>query len=123
MPSVFRTLRRVRAAGDDSSRISPTAHYTGYVWVRNTLSPPALRTPQGAVLFTALQPAMRVASRFTGGLTLEQMLLQRHQIIDRVLDDAIARGRVTQVLEIAGGMSGRGLRFTRRHREPAPCRR
>ncbi len=117
MPSVFRALDPRSSAGADSARISPTAHYTGYVWVRNTLSPPALRTPQGVALFTALQPAMRVAARFNGGLTLEQMLLQRHRIIDRILDNAIATGRVAQVLEIAGGMSGRGLRFSRRYPE------
>jgi len=58
---------------------------------------------------------MRVGRALTGGVALEEMLLQRHLIIDHLLSSAIESGRVGQVLEIASGMSGRGLRFTRRH--------
>ena len=50
-----------------------------------------------------------------GGLTLEKLLLQRHLIIDHLLDEAIRAGRVSQALEIAAGLSGRGRRFTSRH--------
>ena len=35
-----------------SETISPTAHYTGYVWARNGLSHPSLETAQGRLLFT-----------------------------------------------------------------------
>ena len=64
------------------SRISPTAHYTGYVWSRNGLSPPRFATTRGAAMFHALEGPMRLAAATTGGLTLERMLLQRHLVID-----------------------------------------
>jgi O-methyltransferase involved in polyketide biosynthesis len=98
----------------DSAHISPTAYYTGHVWRRNGLSHPALDTREGAALFALARPGVRVGRLFTHGVTLESMLLQRHLVIDRLLDDAISQGRIQQVLEIAGGMSGRGLRFSRK---------
>jgi hypothetical protein len=52
-----------------SDRISPTAHYTGYVWARNGLSHPELATLEGRVLFDALEPAMLV-SRALGRASL-----------------------------------------------------
>jgi O-methyltransferase involved in polyketide biosynthesis len=38
-----------------SARVSPTAHYTGYVWVRNGLSPSELATPEGRALYESLR--------------------------------------------------------------------
>ncbi len=99
-----------------SVTISPTAHYTAQVWLRNGLSDERLRTPQGNVLWYALEPLMRVSAA-TGGPTLEDFLLARHQLIDLRLARAIESGRITQVLEIAAGLSARGLRFTRRYGE------
>lgn len=96
------------------ARISPTAHYTGYVWYRNGLSHPALRTLQGRILYDALAP-FNAGSRRFGGPTLDGLLLARHVTIDRVLDQAIADGRVQQVIEIAAGLSPRGWDFARRH--------
>jgi O-methyltransferase involved in polyketide biosynthesis len=98
-----------------TARISPTAYYTGHVWCRNGLSDPALDTAEGAILFSLARPIMRVGRAMTGGVAVEEMLLQRHRIIDEILSRAIERGRVGQVLEIAGGMSGRGLRFSKRY--------
>jgi O-methyltransferase involved in polyketide biosynthesis len=97
-----------------SSRISPTAHYTGYVWARNGLSDPALETREGRVLFDSLRPWMAVSALLGGG-TLESYLLTRHRAIDARLERAIADGRVSQVIEVACGLSARGLRFKRRH--------
>jgi O-methyltransferase involved in polyketide biosynthesis len=51
------------------------------------------------------------ASRTLGGPTLEGLLLARHRIIDAILGDLI-RGGVSQVVEVACGMSPRGWRFT-----------
>lgn len=101
---------------DDPSRISPTAHFTGYTWFRHGLGDPALRTRTGQVLVAAFSPIDRVA-RLVGSPTLQDTLLGRHTLIDRLLDDAIIRGEVGQVLEVAAGLSPRGLRFTRRHGE------
>ena len=100
--------------GRDSSAISPTAHYTGEIWRRNGLSDPALGTWQGRLLHGAVEPLM-LLSRGLGGETLEDFLVARHRIIDSVLEQAIAASEVGQVVEIAAGMSPRGLRFTRRH--------
>ncbi|MCK6588053.1 MAG: class I SAM-dependent methyltransferase [Polyangiaceae bacterium] len=97
-----------------SATISPTAHYTGQIWLRNGLSDERLRTPQGEVLYQVVRPLM-AASRLFGGPTLQDFLLARHDLIDWRLAEAIDGGRVTQVIEIAAGLSPRGLRFTRRY--------
>jgi O-methyltransferase involved in polyketide biosynthesis len=97
-----------------SERISPTAHYTGYVWFAHGLSHQAFATGEGRLLYNALRPA-NAASRVIGGPTLEGMLLARHRVIDHLLEREIAAGRITQVIEIAAGLSPRGWRFTERH--------
>lgn len=97
-----------------SDAVSPTAHYTGQVWVRHGLSHPDLATWQGRVLFDALRPAMSV-SRALGGPTLEGLLLARHRVIDDLLRREIEAGRISQVIEPACGMSPRGWRFMRRY--------
>jgi O-methyltransferase involved in polyketide biosynthesis len=51
------------------------------------------------------------ASKMVGGPTLEGPLIARHRIIDSILDDLI-RGGVSQVVEVACGMSPRGWRFS-----------
>src|SRR5437763_604462 len=96
------------------AQIGPTALYTGRVWSRHGLSHPELDSVGAKVLHTAAEPAMR-ASRVIGGPTLEAFLLARHLVIDALLEEAITGGRVTQVLEVACGMSPRGWRFTERH--------
>ncbi len=103
--------------GTSGSRsISPTAHYTAEVWARAGLSHPALTTREGWVLFEATRP-LQIASAAMGGPTLEGFLLARHGVIDFLLSEAIDSGRVTQVVEIAAGMSARGWRFADRHGE------
>jgi len=93
------------------SRISPTAHYTSYVWVRNGLSPPPLASTMGRRLYRTLWPAMQFYRRVLRRPGLEEMLLLRHRCIDERLEAA----NITQVIEIAAGFSGRGWRFKRRH--------
>lgn len=99
-----------------ASWITPTAHYTGHVWWRNGLSHPAFHTATGQVFYAALEPINRL-SRVFGGSTLEAMLIARHRVIDHLLEGAIASGEVGQVLEVAAGLSPRGLRFTDRFPE------
>jgi O-methyltransferase involved in polyketide biosynthesis len=98
----------------DGARIGPTAHYTADVWVRAGLSDPALATPLGAVLHAALVPLNETYGRVTGRPGLDAMLVARHRVIDHLLEDGIASGRVDQVVEIAAGLSARGSRFARR---------
>jgi O-methyltransferase involved in polyketide biosynthesis len=99
-----------------SDAISPTAHYTGYIWARNGLSHPALETREGRVLFAALEPASALTRRL-GGPTLENYLLARHRALDARVQDAIEQGQATQVLEVAAGLSPRGWRFAQRYGE------
>lgn len=96
-----------------SKAISPTAHYTGETWVRNGLSHPQLATWEGRAFHRALALPL-AASRAVGGPTLEGLLLARHRIIDALLEDLIEAG-VSQVLEVACGMSPRGWRFSERY--------
>jgi O-methyltransferase involved in polyketide biosynthesis len=99
-----------------SEAISPTAHYTGYVWARNGLSHPELVTREGRLMYESLRPVMTI-SRALGGATLEGYLLARHRAIDVLLERAVKRGDITQVIEVAAGLSPRGWRFTERYGE------
>jgi O-methyltransferase involved in polyketide biosynthesis len=94
--------------------IGPTAHYTGYVWSRHGLSHPELTTAEGRALYLAAA-GPQLPLRLLGAPTIEDFLLARHTVIDALLEEAIAAGRVGQVLEVACGMSPRGWRFTERH--------
>src|SRR3954454_2071955 len=87
-----------------SERISPTAHYTGYVWARNGLSHSELATTEGRLLFETVRPSM-IVTRALGGPTLEEYLLARHRAIDDRLTRAIEEGGATQVIEVACGLS------------------
>jgi O-methyltransferase involved in polyketide biosynthesis len=100
-----------------SDSISPTAHYTGEVWQRNGLSHPWLATREGWLMFEALHPLM-AASRALGGPSLETYLVARHLAIDELLQRAIERHGVSQVVEVAAGMSPRGWRFANRYGDP-----
>jgi O-methyltransferase involved in polyketide biosynthesis len=104
----------VNLPGRTSDAISPTAHYTGFIWTRNGLSHPELETVEGRILFELVRPPM-ILSRALGSGTLEGYLLARHQAIDELLTRAIETGGVMQVLEVACGMSPRGWRFTERY--------
>ena len=85
----------------DSSRISPTAHYTADVWVRSGLSDPALATRLGAALHAALVPLNTTYGLLSGRPDLDAMLLARHRALDALLERAIVTGGVGQVIEIA----------------------
>ena len=97
-----------------SESISPTAHYTGYVWARNGLSHPEFETVEGRVLFETLRPAMTVNALLGRG-TLESYLLARHRAIDALLTRAIEEHGISQVIEVAAGLSPRGWRFVQRY--------
>lgn len=98
------------------SDISPTAHYTGLVWARNGLSHPALETGAGRFMFYLFKPVV-AAARLAGMPPIDSFLVTRHKLIDLRLARAIESGAVTQVIEIAAGLSPRGWRFTQRFGE------
>ncbi len=63
--------------------------------------------------FRVRQVNPRAAVLPVNGLTGQgTMLLQRHRMIDERLENAIRNHGVTQVIEVAAGLSPRGLRFT-----------
>ena len=97
-----------------SAHISPSAHYTGYVWYRHRLAEPAFVTGFGRFVHGLLSP-ISWAARVGFDLDIEQLLLQRHLQIDAQLTAAIEQDGVTQVVEIACGLSPRGRRFTTRY--------
>lgn len=98
----------------DTSSISFTALYTGQVWQRNGLSAPEFDSRQGKLLYHLLAPFEFIGGKLTGG-NVRTFLLQRHYIIDHLLERAIREEGMTQVLEIACGLSPRGYRFHLEH--------
>lgn len=96
------------------SHISPSAHFTAYVWYRRGLSDAAFISTFGQFSHVVLRPVMW-ASRQLFDLDLESMLLLRHLQIDAGLHRAIESSGVRQVVEIACGLSPRGRRFTQRY--------
>ena len=97
-------------ANTDSSGISFTAYYTGEVWRQHGLSSDVFNTSQGKTLYYLGQPFEKIA-RVVAGFSTQTTLLQRHHIIDEVVRKAITEHGVTQIVEIACGLSPRGVRF------------
>jgi O-methyltransferase involved in polyketide biosynthesis len=95
-------------------QISPTAHYTGYVWFAHGQSHEAFATRKGRLMYRALHGA-NIAAHATGLPSLEGMLLARHRLIDLRLAQAIDAGEVSQIIEVACGLSPRGWRFRSRY--------
>ncbi len=98
----------------DTSSISFTAHYTGYVWYKYQLSQAAFVTPQGQLYYELLRP-FECLARGIIGTDIKTTLLQRHHLIDRELSRLIAQQPNLQVLEIACGLSPRGHRFSQQY--------
>lgn len=97
-------------ANTDSSSISFTAYYTGATWYQHGLSVAAFNTTQGNLFYYLGQPFEK-ASHLIAGFSVQTTLLQRHLMIDHVLKKAIEEQGVTQIVEIACGLSPRGVRF------------
>lgn len=98
----------------DSTGISFTALFTGHVWYENGMSAQFFTSPKARLLFNALQPVEKLSQNLLG-LTVHDMLLQRHHIIDHRIDWLIKHEGVTQILEIACGYSPRGYKLSRKY--------
>jgi O-methyltransferase involved in polyketide biosynthesis len=94
--------------------ISPTAHYTGYLWVAHGQSHDAFATRRGRWMYQLLR-GPNAAAHALGLPTLDGMLLARHRLIDLRLAQSIEAGEVSQVIEVAAGLSPRGWRFSDRY--------
>ncbi len=99
------------APAEDTSRISITALHTGYTWYANNLSHEVFATKRGKMLYHSARPWMLLGNAVLGLSDLETSLLQRHILIDHLLEKAIRESGVKQVLELACGLSPRGFRF------------
>ncbi len=98
----------------DSAHITPSAHYTGYVWFRHRLAEPAFATVFGRWVHGFVAP-INWGAQLGFGLNIEDFLLQRHLMIDARLTQADEREGVVQVVEMACGLSPRGRRFRQRY--------
>lgn len=98
----------------DSEKVSPTAYATGYFWYRNGLSHEGLVSPEGRTLDRRFRMLIRLV-RAVSGVSIEALMLARHKGIDALLAGHIEAGRVTQVVELAAGLSARGWRFASRY--------
>lgn len=101
-------------SGGTTPRISPTAHYTGQVWVRHGLSPPELDTWQGRFFHRGAAPALRWAPRLLGLGTMDDILLRRHRLMDLAVDALVEAGLASVGVEVAAGLAARSVRMTRR---------
>jgi O-methyltransferase involved in polyketide biosynthesis len=98
----------------ESENVSPTAFATGHFWFEHGLSHSGLVMPEGkraARRFGYLIRAIKLVSR----VSLDAMMLARHKGIDALLTRDIESGKVTQVIELAAGLSPRGWRFTKKY--------
>ena len=90
--------------------ISFTAHYTGYIWYLLGISHSDLASNKGKRLATLLHPFESLAEKFVGG-SMRSTLKQRHQLINKQLDELIEQYPNLQIVEIAAGLSPRGWRY------------
>jgi O-methyltransferase involved in polyketide biosynthesis len=97
----------------DTSRISISAHYTGYIWYKNGLSHPQFVTPMGRTAYWALRP-MNGFMQLMVGASIDTFLLQRHFVLDHLVEQAIAEG-FDQIIELAAGLSSRGYLIKKAH--------
>lgn len=101
--------------GDTSTeRVSPTAYATGYMWYRLGMSHPALATAEGKRLDFAFSLVMNGVKRVSG-TSFDALMIARHKGIDSRLARAIDEGRIGQVIEVAAGLSPRGINFAKRY--------
>lgn len=98
----------------DPEKVSPTAYATGYLWYRHGLSHPGLLIPEGRKLDRRFRFLIGLIRLLTG-FSVDALMLSRHKGIDALLARHIESGEVTQVIELAAGLSPRGWRFMQRY--------
>ncbi len=99
---------------DANLRLSLSAHYTSYVWFKYHLSYPELTTVAGRIAHLLLMPINSVF-KLKGGVNIDTFLLQRHQLINQQIQYLVEQQGVTQILELAAGLSPRGIQISRRY--------
>lgn len=97
-----------------SNRTSLVAYYTSYHWFIHGLAHRIFTTKRASFMYYAVWPLVKMIEIF-GGVSLSSFLLQRHLVIDALIEQEIKKHRKCVVLEIGSGYSARGYRFLRRH--------
>ncbi len=105
------------AARNQSARISPTAWYTGQVWNRNGLSEDGLMGWAGPLLHALGAPLLVHVPALFGVVTMDQILLARHLMLDAAVSELVQEQGVRSAMEIAAGLGARGLRMVRRYQD------
>ena len=100
----------MKSASTDTSRISVSAHYTGYIWYKHGLSARGFATQAGRFANATLAP-VNALLRVLAGADIDIFLLQRHSVIDHQVKELIEQEGVTQIVELACGLSPRGYRL------------
>ncbi|OUS30240.1 hypothetical protein A9Q99_07145 [Gammaproteobacteria bacterium 45_16_T64] len=98
----------------DSSNISFTALYTGHVWFEHGMSARFFTSPRSSIMYNAMKP-FEYFSKKVVGVNLRDLLLQRHLIMDHRIRQLIENEGVTQIIEIACGLSPRGYTFSKEY--------
>jgi len=96
-----------------SDRISITGHYTGAAWYHHGMSKKLFLTPEGRLMYFGMRPINHISHRLIG-MDVDTTLLQRHEVLDYLIADAIRDRQVHQIVEIAAGLSPRGTMFEER---------
>ena len=99
----------------DSSTISFTAYYTNHVWYRNGLAPADFTSLKGRSIYYAVAPINAMLKAISGA-NIDTYLLQRHYLIDHLLEQYMGKHPGCQILELACGLSARGQRVMRQGR-------
>lgn len=99
------------------SKISPTAHYTAYIWKRLGLPYSSIyATPRGARMFWSLRILVEWIPLMSKNIpTMEQYLIQRHLVIDHL----VLGLKPDRLIEIAAGLSRRATTWAIDHRVPS----
>ena len=74
-------------AREHPETISPTAHYTGYVWFAHGQSHEAFATPQGKVMYHALHATTHLLGPQLSGTARQQaqsLVAQQHSELERL---------------------------------------
>lgn len=99
-------------AGDDSTKISPTAYYTAQIWVELGLPHAELfSTRRGRALLAAYRWLERLTGVGSGESVLLRTLRNRHVTLDLAVRDHAP----DRVVELGAGLSPRGVMFAVDH--------
>ncbi len=91
------------------SDLSVTAKYTSATWAFGKLpNADLLVTPDAERVFRTVNGALKITRAFTGAPDLCASLLERH----RILDELVLASGCKHILELAAGLSRRGITMT-----------